>query len=142
MTGGEGGGGTIEAIYQQTDALLAGWGCDGSTECCRFGLTGREPYLWPLEWKHLAKAVAARGGVPRRSPLAQVGDCPLLGRDGRCTVYGSRPFGCRTFYCERATGPTRRPPRAELAELGRRIATISERAQPGVGPRTLTRWIG
>src|SRR5262245_10037248 len=128
----------LRAIYEEAGRLTDGWTCDDSADCCRFGLTGREPYLWPVEWALLAQKLAARGGVPRRSSLAVVGDCPLLGKDGRCTVYDARPFGCRTYYCERAVGPLRRLPRADLAELGRRIATLSERSQPGAGPRALT----
>jgi uncharacterized protein len=128
----------LRAIYDEARSLLDGWSCEGSADCCRFGLTGREPYLWPIEWQFLAMA---RRGTRKRS-LTVVGDCPLLGPDGKCSVYEARPFGCRTFFCERAEGPTRRPPRAALAELGRRIATLSERAQPGAGPRALTRWMG
>lgn len=130
----------LRAIYGEARALLDGWSCDGSTECCRFSLTGREPYLWPIEWEFLATAL--RGTRKQKRSLAVVGDCPLLAQDGKCTVYEARPFGCRTFFCERAEGPTRRPPRAALAELGRRIATLSERTQPGVGPRALRRWMG
>jgi Fe-S-cluster containining protein len=129
----------LNALYDEAGGLLRGWSCDGSTDCCRFDVTGREPHLWPAEWALLAKGIAARGARLRRLPLA--GTCPLLGSDGRCTVYDARPFGCRTYYCARATGPTRRPPRAELAEIGRRIATLSERSQPGAKPRALTRWL-
>jgi Fe-S-cluster containining protein len=30
--------------------------------------------------------------------------CPLLGANGRCTVYASRPYNCRRFACLRAPG--------------------------------------
>lgn len=126
----------LRALYEQVDVVLSGWSCEGSADCCRFAHTGREPYLWPNEWALLERALARRGGGSRRSlPIA--GDCPLL-VDGRCVAYHERPFGCRTFYCERASGPTRRPPRVELAEIGRRVAALAERVEAGVGPRRLT----
>jgi uncharacterized protein len=128
----------LRALYAEVDRTLSGWVCEGSADCCRFGETGREPYLWPNEWALLRRALAGRGGAPRRS-LALAGDCPLLGRDGRCVAYADRPFGCRTYFCDRAEGPDRRPPRAALAEIGRRVAALSERAEPGAGPRKLTR---
>ena len=126
----------LRALYEKVDAPLTGWSCEGSADCCRFAHTGREPYLWPDEWALLERTLARRDGGTRRSlPIA--GDCPLL-VDGTCVAYGERPFGCRTFYCQRASGPTRRPPRAELAEFGRRVAVLAERFEPGVGPRRLT----
>jgi Fe-S-cluster containining protein len=131
------------AIYRETDALLAGWSCEASTDCCHFGRTGREPELWDDEWALVRDAIAAAGGmqgVQKRLRLPQLDErrCPLLGDDGRCTIYASRPFGCRTFFCSRATGPTRRPPRAELAVLGRRIASLAEQRPNPEGPRRLT----
>ena len=144
----------LRALYAEADAALAGWSCEGSTDCCHFGRTGREPYLWPNEWALLERAIGARGGVKAVAPgareartcslpIADEGRCPLLGRDGRCTVYADRPFGCRTFYCDRAEGPTRKPPRAELADVGRRVAALARAASPsGEGPRQLTRLVG
>jgi Fe-S-cluster containining protein len=145
----------LRALYAEADAALAGWSCEGSTDCCHFGRTGREPYLWPNEWALLERAIGARGGVkaaapgardPRAArslPIADEGRCPLLGSDGRCTVYADRPFGCRTFYCDRAEGPTRKPPRAALADVGRRVAALAHAVEPGGdGPRQLTRLVG
>src|SRR5262245_41968952 len=126
----------LRAIYDDADRLLEGWSCAASADCCRFGETGREPYLWPNERALVSRALARRG-APRR-PLRVIGDCPLLDREGRCSIYEARPFGCRTFFCARATGPARRPPRAALAELGRRIAALAEAGAPGSRPRTLT----
>jgi hypothetical protein len=134
----------LEALYARADALLEGWSCDRSTTCCRFGETGREPQLWPNEWALLSRALAARGGrVAGRRSLPVAGDrpCPLLDASGACTVYTARPFGCRSYFCDRAQGPARRPPRAELAEIGRLIAAAAERVEPGVGPRALTRLV-
>ncbi len=130
----------LRALYREADEALGGWTCDASADCCHFARTGREPYLWPNEWVLLEKAVAARG--PRRGPVLAVFDdrrCPLLDDQGHCSVYEARPLGCRTFFCERGVGPARKPPRAELAAIGRRIADLAQRDQPGCdGPRTLT----
>ena len=116
----------LEALYGEIEARQAGHGCPASTECCRFGVTGREPYVTSIELDHLLRELAKRGGrLPakrpaplepeapqpsesRRSRLPVVRDegvCPLLGADGRCVVYAARPLGCRTFFCERATTP-------------------------------------
>jgi len=131
----------LSQIYAETDRLLAGWSCERSTDCCHFGRTGREPQLWANEWALLRKALRAHPAPrTRRLPLAEERRCPLLGDDDRCVAYAARPFGCRTFFCERATGPERRPPRAELNALGRRIAALAEPS--GVdGPRALTAWL-
>ena len=97
----------LRTLYARIDAALDGWACDASTDCCRFGVTGREPYPTAVELAELERAVKARGGLPKRAkhllPLArEERRCALLGDDGRCLVYASRPFGCRTFFCERA----------------------------------------
>jgi Fe-S-cluster containining protein len=140
----------LRALYADADRALEGWTCELSTDCCHFERTGREPYLWPNEWALLERAMAARGMAPRRAVPARgeararnlaVVDrrCPLLGRDGRCTVYAERPFGCRTFFCERGTGPTPRPPRTELTALGRAIAALAQREDPSCdGPLPLS----
>jgi uncharacterized protein len=134
----------LGALYARAERLLEGWSCEGSTECCRFGVTGREPQLWPNEWALVERALARRGqGRPRaRLPIASPdGACPLLDGTGQCTVYAERPFGCRSFYCTRATGPARRPPRADLQEIAREIATLAEKVEPTSRPRALTSWL-
>jgi hypothetical protein len=120
----------IEALYAKTDELLDGWTCDQSADCCHFERTGREPYLWPAEWAALEKAIARRGTRRGSLPVLDERRCPLLGRDGRCTVYEARPFGCRTFFCARGVGPTRRRPRDELARIGREIASLDAGSHP------------
>jgi Fe-S-cluster containining protein len=107
----------LEALYQQVDAALQGWTCQASTLCCRFGITGREPYVTSIELALIERQLASRGGgLPTRRralPLArdtveQFGQrwrkeertCPLLDSSGRCFVYACRPFGCRTFFCD------------------------------------------
>jgi hypothetical protein len=140
----------LHDIYARVDALTAGYGCETSGDCCRFGVTGREPYPTAIELFELERAVRARGGLSRRRalPLAPaVRDerrCPLLSNDGRCSVYASRPFGCRTFFCHRAHGPAGESPREisreAISELGRMVLDLSARFSPrDPGPRPLSR---
>jgi len=136
----------IAAVYREVDALLDGWSCERSTDCCHFGRTGREPQLWPNEWALLERALNARPlprsrSSSRRLPVVDEGRCPLLDDAGRCSMYSERPFGCRTYFCTRASGPTRRPPRDEITALSRRVVELAEAADPIARPRTLTRWL-
>jgi uncharacterized protein len=141
----------LRGLYAEVDTLLAGWTCDASTDCCRFGVTGREPYPTAIEIAELERAVRARGGLPKRRSLPTVGArgederrCALLSDAGTCNVYASRPFGCRTFFCDRASGPAGEPARAapkqEIARVGRAVADLSARFDPAnPGPRPLSR---
>ncbi len=109
----------LQALYAEVDARFAGWTCDASTDCCHFGRTGREPYVTPIELAAVererartgrkvgsaggALTAASRAGARRTLPIAQdERRCPLLDEAGRCSVYAARPFGCRTFFCDRA----------------------------------------
>jgi Fe-S-cluster containining protein len=132
----------LRKLYDETDALLAHLSCDSSSACCRFGVTGREPYPTAVELAELDLAMrSAPPARARRLTLASERRCPLLGDDGRCRVYASRPFGCRTFYCERATGG--KVPRPEIQRISREIADLSARFQPAdPGPRALTKALG
>lgn len=148
----------LRALYAKVDGALAGWGCEASTDCCRFGVTGREPYPTAVELAELERAVRARGGLPKRRslPVLSAKDrksrderpCALLSDAGRCLVYASRPFGCRTFFCERAQGPAGERadsdlPREVIAEVSREIADLSARFAPiDPGPRPLSRVAG
>jgi Fe-S-cluster containining protein len=137
----------LRSLYREVDALLAGWSCEASTECCRFGVTGREPYPTAVELHELERAVRARGGLPKRRSLPLAEDerrCTLLSEDGKCLVYAARPFGCRTFFCERASGPageaSRKLPKDEIARIGRSIADLSAKLAPrDPGPRPLSK---
>jgi Fe-S-cluster containining protein len=141
----------LRAVYADVDRLLEGWSCDSSTDCCRFGVTGREPYPTAIEQAELERAVRARGGLPKRRSLPTVNArgkderrCTLLSDEGKCLVYASRPFGCRTFFCERATGPAREHvrgmPKEEIARLARKVADLSVRFAPAdAGPRPMSR---
>lgn len=152
----------LAAIHAEVDARFAGWSCDASTTCCRFGLTGREPYVTGVELLAVRRAVARSGrkldlgaGRPEASrstsaarsrstsaarsrgrralPVAEEVDerrCPLLGSDGRCTVYASRPFGCRTFFCDRAVaaGPVAQ---RDINTFVARIKAVAAKLGPG-----------
>ncbi|WP_082362637.1 YkgJ family cysteine cluster protein [Chondromyces crocatus] len=138
---------TLEEIYRDADDAFATWSCSASTECCRFGLTGREPYVTSVEVAAIHRAVAALGGVkalrarrgtpaketsspsPRHLPVAER-RCPLLSDDGRCAIYEDRPLGCRTFFCDRAESgaPVRHK---ELLALVRRVQELAAKHQPG-----------
>jgi hypothetical protein len=133
-------------LYREVDDRLALATCPSSTECCRFGRTRREPYVTSLELLAVERA-RKRSSGPRQRPLplhdprsakpslplfevvADEGVCPMLGADGRCTVYAARPFGCRTFFCERADVPV---PLAHKDLLGfvRRIKELALRHAP------------
>jgi hypothetical protein len=108
--------------------------------CCHFAVTGREPYPTAVELAEVLHAARARGlrarkRAGRHLPIARDGGhdearrCPLLSDAGRCTVYESRPLGCRTFFCDRGDGPPRRA-RAGLLEIARRIADLSATVFP------------
>jgi len=128
------------ALYAEADALVAGWACRCSSgveapDCCHFAVTGREPYPTAVELEEVRHGLRAAGAPPpdrRRLPTVASRPCPLLSREGRCTVYAHRPLGCRTFFCPDAEGPggSRRWPRARLLDLGRRIADLSARFAP------------
>jgi uncharacterized protein len=150
------------ALYGEVDTLLSGWACACSTDgvggagssarCCHFGLTGREPYPTAVELEEIRHAMRAAGITlrsepPKRDrralPMADLRTCPLLSHEGRCRIYASRPFGCRTFFCDQAEGPhgaRRGLSRDEVAAIGRLIADLSARFDPrDPRPRPLVR---
>jgi uncharacterized protein len=148
-------------VYRDVDAQLSNDTCPASTECCRFGITGREPYVTSIEVALVERAVARRGGAralgrapaPLESPapadrkdkrrLAMVDEepCPLLDVKGRCSVYDARPFGCRTYFCERATRSSGLGQR-DINEFVRRIKDIAARHKlAGDQGKPLRRWL-
>jgi hypothetical protein len=142
------------ALYAEVDALLVGWSCTcaegvGKTpepQCCHFAVTGREPYPTAIELEEVKHGIRAAGPPPkarRGLPMVEFRACPLLSAAGRCRIYGSRPFGCRTFFCDHAEGPhggRRRFPRDEVNAIGRQIADLSARFAPrDPGPRPLVK---
>jgi uncharacterized protein len=133
---------TLRKLYDEVDLLLGGLSCDASTECCQFGVTGREPYPTAVELAELDLALRSSPLPSAKKRLALADDgtrrCPVLGDDGRCRAYASRPFGCRTFFCARVQGG--KVPRDAVARIGRAIADLSARFAPrDPGPRPLTR---
>lgn len=129
----------LYAVYQDAEALFHGWSCPASTECCRFALTGLEPYVTSIEYTAVIRAVKKAGGLPQAArkalPLPERGDrdqgaCRLLDADGRCSVYDARPFGCRTFFCSRAL-EGKKVPHKQMLALVRRIQQIAARHTPG-----------
>jgi len=144
----------LRAVYAEVDALLEGWTCACSragvgaspqAQCCHFAVTGREPYPTAIELTEVLHAVRATPppkADPRSLPLVELRPCPLLSAEGRCRVYASRPFGCRTFFCDHAEGPggAGRPPRDAVNALGRRVADLSAKHAPrDPGPRPLVK---
>lgn len=145
----------LRAVYAEVDALLDGWTCTCSpagvggapeAQCCHFAVTGREPYPTAIELTEVLHAVRAAPlpkADPRRLPLVELRACPLLSPEGRCRIYASRPFGCRTYFCDHAEGPGgagRKLPRDAVNALGRRVADLSARHAPrDPGPRPLVK---
>jgi Fe-S-cluster containining protein len=136
----------LDAVYRDVNARLSNDTCPASTECCRFGITGREPYVTSIEVALVERAIARRGGArtlgrapapleprapadrkdKRRLAMMDEEPCPLLDAKGRCSVYDARPFGCRTYYCERATRSSDLGQR-DINEFVRRIKDIAAR---------------
>lgn len=110
----------VKAIYQELATRPIERNCIARTECCRFRLTGRTPFLTKGEALVAAKAVRASG---RKSlPESVDGACPLLHpKTGRCLIYEGRPFGCRTHFCAAAGGPYARQ---EVVDLIHRLEDI------------------
>ena len=94
--------------------------CTGLSQCCRFKLTGRTPFLTKGEALVAAKGVRASGR--KQLPSTTDGACPLLKQEtGTCMIYAHRPFGCRTHFCAAAGGPYAR---REVADLIQRLESI------------------
>lgn len=147
----------LEAVLASADDVFSGWSCPASTECCRFGVTGREPYVTSIEIALIRRAIAARGGVKswkRAAALLPPGEaadrralpiavderrCPMLTDAGRCAIYAARPLGCRTFFCDRASSAGRVRHR-EISALVRQVQEIAAQHEPaGDQGRPLTR---
>ncbi|HLL55514.1 MAG TPA: YkgJ family cysteine cluster protein [Myxococcaceae bacterium] len=127
------------AVYRLADKAYAPFSCPASGECCQLSTTQRQPWLWRNEWLVLKERLSAQGrALP---PPRADGGCPLLDAAGkRCTVYEDRPFGCRTFFCQRITGPSRQP-REEVIRLSLRLEVLSQELDPELkGPRQILDW--
>ena len=118
----------VRAVYAELEQRPAERSCVGRSDCCRFRLTGETPYVTLpealLAWK------AWRGTGRRELRLPEDGACPMLDpTSGRCLVYASRPFACRTHFCKAAGGPR---DRAAVRDLIQRLETL-DRAAGGQG---------
>ena len=78
-------------------------------------------------------AVGVRASGRKKLPARDDGACPMLGTNGRCTIYAHRPFGCRTHFCAAAGGPY---PRKHVADLIQRLEALDEQLR-GDGPRPI-----
>ncbi|HEY2573444.1 MAG TPA: YkgJ family cysteine cluster protein [Verrucomicrobiaceae bacterium] len=121
----------INSIYAELATRALPRECVSRTECCQFRLTGKTPMLTKGEAAFAAIGVRA-GGRKKISPTVD-GSCPMLGRNGRCTIYAHRPFGCRTHFCAAAGGPY---PRQHVSDLIQRLDALDEKLG-GDGPRPI-----
>jgi len=126
------------SVLKQASAAWASHGCPGTSECCQLSVTKKEPWLWPTEWQALLEHLK-RDQRTLPEPRAD-GGCPFLDAAGtRCTVYQARPFGCRTYFCHRITGPAKQPADATNALLDR-LTAINIALDPGAAPRPMLQW--
>lgn len=112
----------LRAIYAAIESRPVPRDCILRTGCCHFRLTGRTPQVTKAEALYAAKGARA-SGRPTLKPHPD-GACPLLGANGRCTIYDHRPFGCRTHFCAEAGGPYAR---REVVDLIQRLEALDER---------------
>ncbi len=117
----------VRSIYAELAARPVNRCCSGRSECCRFRLTGRTPFLTKGE-AALAALTWRAAGHQQVTPTAD-GACPFLAKTGRCQIYDGRPFGCRTHFCEAAGGPYAR---GEVRDLIQRLEEI-DRSLGGCG---------
>ena len=110
---------TVTEVYAELEKRPIERACTLRTDCCRFRLTGMVPYLTRGEALVAARGLRRTGRV--KLPPREDGACPLLKDDGRCLIYESRPFGCRTHFCAAAGGPY---PRTEVLDLIRRLEDV------------------
>ena len=122
----------VHAVYEELAQRPVERDCIARTECCQFKLTGKTPYLTAGEAQYAAVALRAMGR-PRIKDKPD-GSCPVLNQTtGRCEIYASRPFSCRTHFCAAAGGPYAR---REVIDLIRRLEDV-DFALGGAGPQTL-----
>lgn len=130
-------------ILERASEIVEGSSCDCSTECCRFGLTGREPWLTRAEFELVEAWIKAQGRRLPKPPDATDGRCALLTAEGRCSVYPARPLGCRTYFCAKARhadgrrGKLGSATTRALRDLPRELADLD----PGVESKPLHAWL-
>lgn len=112
----------VKSIYSELASIPIERQCLQRTECCQFKLTGRTPYL--TRGEALVAAQGLRASGRKFSGPRDNGICPMLDASGRCQIYESRPFGCRTHFCKAAGGDY---PRREIIHLIRRLEDLDAR---------------
>ena len=127
----------VRQVYERLAHRPIERNCTGLTDCCRFRLTGQTPFLTRGEALVARQAASAAG--KKKLPLPADGSCPLLGPIGRCTIYESRPFACRTHFCEAAGGPYSR---REVRDLIHELEAIDQRlgGSGGMGLPAAMKW--
>lgn len=121
----------VREVYAEVTKRSLPRSCIKRTQCCHFRQTGCTPLLTKGEALLAAAGVRASG----RTAIKQHPDgaCPLLDKDGRCTIYLNRPFGCRTHFCAAAGGIY---PRKHITDLIHRLEALDEKLG-GAGSRPL-----
>ena len=124
----------VKAIYQEWACRELVRSCIGRSTCCQFTLTGKTPYITRGEAILAAKGWRAAG---RKTIAIDAPVCPFL-HQGKCQIYDSRPFACRTHFCDAAGGPA---PRGIVRDLIQRLEEIDLRlgGQGGVNLPTAVR---
>lgn len=126
-----------QRVLAKASQVWSRWACAASGQCCQLGVTGRSPWLWPTEWWLLRQALdeALRVLPPPRDD----GGCRFLDEAGRrCTVYGARPFGCRTYFCERGRGPELKG--LSTHSLLDELAQLNVAVDSAAAPRPIEAW--
>jgi len=123
---------TVRSVYAELSLRPVERNCLRRTECCQFRLTGKVPQL--TRGEALLAACAFRASGRKSLPNPADGTCPMLQPGtGKCLIYESRPFGCRTHFCQAAGGPM---DRQEVLDLIRRLEQIDLQLG-GDGPHPL-----
>ncbi len=121
----------VMAIYDELAIRPLTRKCESRTTCCRFRLTGRTPLL--TKGEAIVAAIGVRASGRTKIKAHREGACPLLDDTGCCSIYQSRPFGCRTHFCDAAGGVW---PRKAIQDLIHRLEDLDERLG-GDGSRPL-----
>ncbi len=123
----------VRAVYHDLSQRPLERNCQMQTTCCRFKITGETPLVTDAEAMLAAKAWKATGRK-ELPPPREDGACPFLDqRTPKCLIYESRPFACRTHFCEAAGGVY---PRSHVIDLVRRLESIEQTIQ-GKGARKI-----
>ena len=139
----------LRKVYDEADSLLAGWTCPMTAECCQFGASGKEPFVTSIELAEMKRGILKTGRRPegpekrtKEGERDKTRVCPMLSKDLKCTIYESRPLGCRTFFCHRALKGDK-VPHQRWREMVRTIEDIARRhKKQGEVGRPLGRILG